>query len=217
MAPAPATFPIDFVADPVCPWCCLGWARLKAALAERPDLAPQIAWRPYQLDPTIPEAGVDRKAYLAAKFGDPARLAEMDARLAEAASEAGLTLRPDEIAVRPNTKAAHRLIRWAQAGGKGPAAAEAIMQAYWSGLKDIGDAEVLADLAAGLGMDRSGVLRRLRTGEDCEAIDREHAAAVRMGVAGVPFMVFANRLAVSGAHPPETLLTAIDKALELAA
>lgn len=206
--------PIDFVADPVCPWCYLGWARLKAALTQRSDLVPTVTWRAYQLDPTIPEAGVDRKAYMAAKFGDPARMAMMSQRLSEAAAEAGLTMRFDDIALRPNTNAAHRLIRWAQAEGKGIAAAEAVMQAYWTDLKDIGDFAVLAELAEGVGMDRAAVLARLRSGEDREAIDQEHAAAARMGVSGVPFTIFANRLAVSGAEPPERLLLAIEKALK---
>jgi predicted DsbA family dithiol-disulfide isomerase len=209
--------PIDFVADPVCPWCYLGWARLKAALAERPDLEPGVTWRAFQLDPTVPAEGVDREAYMAAKFGDPARMAAMRQHLGDAAAEAGLTMRFDDIALRPNTNAAHRLIRWAQAEGKGIAAAEAIMQAYWTDLKDIGDPEVLADLADSIGMDRDGVLARLRSGEDHDLIDQEHQAAARMGISGVPFTVFANRIAVSGAEPPERLLLAIDKALEPAA
>ena len=206
--------PIDFVADPVCPWCYLGWARLKAALAQRPDLEPAVTWRAYQLDPTIPAKGVDRKSYMAAKFGDPARMAAMSQRLNEAAAEAGLTMRFDDIPLRPNTNAAHRLIRWAQAEGKGVEAAEAVMRAYWTELRDIGDPEVLADLAEAIGMDRAGVLARLRSGDDREAVDQEHAAAARMGVSGVPFTIFANRLAVSGAEPPERLLLAIEKALE---
>jgi predicted DsbA family dithiol-disulfide isomerase len=206
--------PIDFVADPVCPWCYLGWARLKTALAERPDLDPQVTWRAYQLDPTIPAEGVERQAYMTAKFGDPARMAAMSERLEDAAREAGLDLKLDDIPIRPNTNAAHRLIRWAQAQGKGPAVGEAVMRAYWTELRDIGDLEVLADIAGAAGMDRGAVLARLGSGEDRETIDREHEAASRMGIAGVPFTVFAGRIAVSGAEPPERLLLAIDEALE---
>jgi predicted DsbA family dithiol-disulfide isomerase len=208
---------IDFIADPVCPWCYLGWARLRTALAMRPDLEAHIIWRPYQLDPTIPEAGIERKAYLAAKFGDTGRWEEMEQRILEAAAEAGLDMRLKEIPVRPNTSAAQRLIRWAQEQGKGDEAAEAVMAAYWSELKDIGDLEVLADVAASIGMDRKTMLARLRSDEDRAAVDQEHAAAVRLGVSGVPFMVFGGRVAVSGAHPPEHLLAAIDKALQFAA
>ncbi|MDB5456190.1 MAG: oxidoreductase, partial [Caulobacter sp.] len=65
---------IDLVADVVCPWCYLGWRRLKTALAARPNVDGRITWRAYQLDPSLPEEGVDRKAYMAAKFKDPARL-----------------------------------------------------------------------------------------------------------------------------------------------
>jgi predicted DsbA family dithiol-disulfide isomerase len=214
---APLPLPSDFVADPVCPWCYLGWARLQAALAQRPDLDARIAWRAYQLDPTIPEGGVERQAYLAAKFGDSGGWAEMEQHILQAAADAGLDMKLNQIPVRPNTAAAQRLIHWAQAEGKGPAAAEAVMAAYWSELKDIGDLEVLAEIAAGLGMDRAAVLERLRSGADREAVDQEHATAVRLGVSGVPFMVFAGRVAVSGAHSPENLLAAIEKAMEPAA
>ena len=65
---------IDVVADVVCPWCYLGWRRVKSAVALRPDLEPLIVWRPYQLDPNLPEQGVDRKAYMAGKFKDPVKL-----------------------------------------------------------------------------------------------------------------------------------------------
>ena len=109
---------IDFIADVVCPWCYIGWRRLEQALAMRPDVTAEILWRPYQLDPTIPEEGVDRRAYMEAKFGsDPDRRKAMLEALNEAASGVGLDLRLADIPISPNTNAAHRLIRWAQGQG----------------------------------------------------------------------------------------------------
>ena len=215
---SPVRIEVDFVADVVCPWCYIGWRRLKQALAMRPGLASAIRWRPYQLNPELPEAGVDRKALMASKFGaDPDRMAPMLERLNEQAAQAGLQLKFDEIEKAPNSNAAHRLIVWAELEGKGEQAAEAVMAAYWTELKDIGDPKVLTEIAAGLGMDRETVARRLREGAGKGFIDDACRSAAASGVQGVPFMIFGGRVAVSGAHAPEQLLQAVDKALELAA
>ena len=108
---------IDVVSDTVCPWCFIGKRRLDRALAMRPDVEAQVFWRPYRLDPSIPKEGVDRKAYLKAKFGDGPRNSAMgDALRSEGAGE-GITFAFDKIAKTPNTLDSHRLIRWA--GGQG--------------------------------------------------------------------------------------------------
>ena len=97
---------IDFIADVVCPWCYLGWRRLEKALAMRPDLNATITWRPYQLDPTLPEEGVDRRNYMAAKFPNTERRAEIGKVLDQAAAEDGITWNLTDIPVSPNTNAA---------------------------------------------------------------------------------------------------------------
>ena len=209
---------IDFIADVVCPWCYIGWRRLEQALAMRPDVAAEVVWRPYQLDPSIPEEGVDRRAYMEAKFGsDPDRRKAMLEALNEAASGVGLDLRLADIPISPNTNAAHRLIRWAQGQGLQQPVLEAVLRAYFVELKDIGDPVVLADLAETAGMERMTVLRLLSEGADKDAVTREHMMAVQGGVTGVPFMIFGGKVAAVGAEAPERLAMAIDKALEMAA
>ena len=209
---------IDFIADVVCPWCYIGWRRLEQALAMRPDVTAEVVWRPYQLDPTIPEEGVDRRAYMEAKFGsDPDRRKAMLEALNEAASGVGLDLRLADIPISPNTNAAHRLIRWAQGQGLQQPVLEAVLRAYFVELKDIGDPVVLADLAETAGMERMTVLRLLSEGADKDAVTREHMMAVQGGVTGVPFMIFGGKVAAVGAEAPERLAMAIDKALEMAA
>ena len=206
---------IDFVADVVCPWCYIGWERLKQTLALRPGLEPTIRWRPYQLNPELPEAGVDRKALMASKFGsDPERMRQMGEHLREQAGAVGLQIRPDEIEKSPNTNAAHRLIVWAGAEGKAAEVAEAVMQAYWTELKDIGDTAVLTEIGAAHGMDREALARRFAEGVGKEFVTRACETATQSGVQGVPFMIFADKVAVSGAYPPDQLVKAIDKALE---
>ena len=206
---------IDFVADVVCPWCYIGWERLKQTLALRPGLEPTIRWRPYQLNPELPEEGVDRKALMAAKFGsDPDRMRQMGDHLREQGAAVGLQIRSDEIEKSPNTNAAHRLIVWAGAEGKAAEVAEAVMHAYWSELKDIGDTGVLTEIGAAHGMDREVLTRRFAEGAGKEFVTRACETAMQSGIQGVPFMIFADKVAVSGAYPPEQLVKAVDKALE---
>lgn len=208
---------IDFIADVVCPWCYLGWRRLEKALALRPDVQATVVWRPYQLDPSIPEEGVDRRAYMAAKFADPVRRDAMLEALNNAAAEDGIELKLTDIPISPNTNAAHRLIRWAQGQGLQEPVLEAVLRAYFTELKDIGDPLVLADIAESAGMDRMTVLKLLSEGADKDVIGHEHMMAVRAGVSGVPFMIFGGKVAAAGAESPERLAIAIDKALEMAA
>jgi predicted DsbA family dithiol-disulfide isomerase len=183
----------------------------------RPDVQAQIVWRPYQLDPSIPEEGTDRKAYMAAKFRDPERMKAMNEALRDAAAEEGLDLKLADIPISPNTNAAHRLIRWAQGQGLQEKVLEGVLRAYFTDLKDIGDPVVLADIAEANGMDRMTVLKLLSEGADKDTIGREHMMAVQAGVTGVPFMIFGGKVAAVGAEAPERLVMAIDKALEMAA
>lgn len=209
---------VDFVADVVCPWCYIGFRNLMRTLELRPELAPVFRWRPYQLNPELPEDGVDRKALMEAKFGsDPDRTARMQAALDVQAAAAGLDLKFDQLEKSPNTNAAHRLIVWAELEGKGPEAAEAVMHAYWTELRDIGDPQVLTDIAAGLGLDRDAVARRYREGSGKDFVNQACETAARAGIQGVPFMIFADKIAVSGAHAPDQLVQAVDKAREAAA
>lgn len=208
---------IDFIADVVCPWCYLGWRRLEKALALRPQLEATVVWRPYQLDPSLPEEGVDRKAYYAARFPDPERRDAIGKVLNEAAAEDGIVWNLADIPVSPNTNAAHRLIRWAQGAGRQDAVLEAVLAAYFTELKDIGDPVVLADIGAAHGMDRTLILKLFSEDADKDAITREYILAARAGVSGVPFMIFDGKVAVGGAESPERIAEAIDKALELAA
>src|SRR5215472_15463808 len=104
-AAAKVPFQVDFVGDVVCPWCYLGWTRLKAALAARPELPAQVFWRPFQLQFDIPEQGLPYAEFMAGLFPDPDRRRQMDQRLADMGAADGLEFRFDRIAFRPNTNA----------------------------------------------------------------------------------------------------------------
>ena len=204
---------IDLVADVVCPWCYLGWRRVKSAVALRPDVEPLVVWRPYQLDPSLPEQGLDRKAYLAGKFKDALKLKAVHTALVEAGAEESIVFNFDAIALSPNTSAAHRLIRWARGAGRQDAVVEGVFAAYFTEGRDIGDPQVLADVGQAAGLDPVVILRLLSEGADKDVVAREHAMAVQGGVTGVPLAIFGGKLAVVGAESRETIAEAIDRAL----
>src|SRR5687768_14475432 len=95
---------IDIVSDVVCPWCFIGKRRIEATLAAAPgDLSPFIGWRPFQLNPDMPPEGLDRKAYLAAKFGGEERADRMYQSVREAGKTIGIDFQFEAIKRTPNT------------------------------------------------------------------------------------------------------------------
>ena len=201
---------IDVVADVICPWCFLGKRRLDKALAQLPDIRVEVVNRPFFLDPTIPAEGLDRHKYMADKFGE-ARLATIHKPLEEMGAKDGVPYHFDRITRTPNPLDAHRLIRWAQQAGKQAEVVEALFCAYWSDGKDIGDADVLSQIAQSCGMDGNEVARLLSTGVDAEAVLDEVRKAYALGVQGVPTFIINNKYGISGAQEVGTLAEAIKK------
>jgi predicted DsbA family dithiol-disulfide isomerase len=205
---------IDVVSDTVCPWCFIGKRRLARALEMRPEVAFDVQWRPYQLDPGVPREGSDRADYMRAKFGDGPRLQEMsDALTAEGLRE-GIEFAFSKIERRPNTLDSHRLIRWGASAGLQDAIVERLFAAYFLEGRDIGDAAVLEFLAAEVGMDSLQVAELLAENADRAAVEREARLAGEMGITGVPTFIFASKFVISGAREPELLVRVIDRALE---
>lgn len=202
---------LDFLADPVCPWCLIGKARLDAALAARPGHPFLRAWHPFQLNPDMPREGADRAAWLEARFGGRREAAAACARVDAAAAEAGIAIPWERIRRIPNTVDAHRLIHWAGIEGRQEAVVTALFAAYWQEGRDIGDADVLADLADGAGLD-AAVIRRLLRGEaDADEIRRREAHARARGATAVPTFVIADRHVVPGAQATDLWLRLIDE------
>ena len=208
---------IDVISDTVCPWCFIGKRRLMRAMEQRPGIAFDVKWRPYRLDPTVPRGGMDRQAYMRAKFGDdPMRIVKMHKLIAAEGARDGIEFDFAAIRRRPDTLDSHRLIRWAEATGAQDDVVERLFIAYFENGEDIGDIRVLADIADICGMDGIEVAQMLESDTDIALVEREDQIAHEMGVTGVPAMIFANRLAVSGAREPELLLSVIDRVTEIA-
>lgn len=202
---------LDILSDPICPWCFIGWTNLARALEARPDHPFAIEWHPFQLNPDMPRAGMDRRAYLETKFGGRDRAVTAYLPVHQNAEAAGLDLKLDLIERTPNTLDAHRLIHWAGIEGRQTPVTIALFRAYFQDGKDIGDVDVLADIAAGAGLDRAMIAQLLAGDADVENTRARDAHARASGVTGVPTFVVANQHVVPGAQPPDLWLKVIDE------
>ncbi len=204
---------IDIYSDVVCPWCFIGKRRLEEALeiAGYRDRA-QISWRPFQLNPTMPMSGLDRRTYLDAKFGGAEARQAIEARVAKAGETAGIVFAFDRIERTPNTFEAHRLMWLAQQQGKQGELAEALFHAYFSEGRDIGNGQTLVEIATEAGLDRAEVQRLLASDQGVEEVRGEERAGHRLGIRGVPYFVLNGTYAISGAQSPGIFVSALQKA-----
>lgn len=205
---------LDIVSDPICPWCYIGKALLDRALAERPDHPFVIEWHPFQLNPDMPREGMDRRAYLEAKFGGKEAAVAAYQPVAEKAREAGVEIDFEAMQRTPNTLDAHRLIHWAGIEGKQEAVAMALFAAYFTQGRDIGDAEVLTDIADSAGMDGAVVAKLLASDADEGDIRARDAQFREMGISSVPTYIVAAQHAVPGAQDPALWLKVMDEIVQ---
>ena len=204
---------IDVVSDVVCPWCYMGKRRLEAALATRNDIAAEIRWRPFFLDPTVPRAGKPRIDYITGKFGGVDKLTPAHHRLTGLGKDAGLDFPFHKIDVQPHTLDAPRLIGWATAEGKADALVESLFADFFVNGVNLADRTALAAAAARAGMDAAQVSADLASDKDEEIVAKQAQAASASGIGGVPFFVFGGKVALSGAQEAEVISSAIDQAL----
>lgn len=216
------TLDIDLVSDFVCPWCFLGKFRLDKAIAafgaSRPDVALRVNWLPFFLNPDTPAAGEPYRPFLEAKFGGRRGADEVLAQVAAAAAPDGLQFAFERIRTRPNTLGAHRLSYRAQSLGYRPdqvaSLANALFEAHFQQGRDIGDIDVLADLAVAVGDRRDAVTSYLGSDRDAATVKRMAAQIQQQGVTGVPFFIFNRKLAISGAQSVAALGAALLQACD---
>lgn len=204
---------IDIVSDTICPWCFIGKRKLEAALSSRPEVEVQIGWRPFQLNPEMPRAGMSRDAYLAAKFGGRERAGRIYDHIRQAGADLGIEFHFERIARTPSTLDSHRLIRWAGSAGVQNAVVEKLFEAYFVYGEDVSDAAVLTRIAAESGMDEALVADLLRRDADLELVRKEDAMARSMGINGVPCFIIDRQYAVSGAQDVPVFHKVFDLAL----
>jgi predicted DsbA family dithiol-disulfide isomerase len=207
------TLKIDVFTDVVCPWCIVGSARLDKAIAALPDdIDVVVENHPYYLDPDTPAEGVVVADMLREKYGkEPS---EMWERVESEARKAGVEL---DLSQQPRmfpTKKAHTITRLAKPMGNQHELANAIANAYFLEHRQINDDNVLADIAVEYGFDRGDALDAMNDENELAITEQLAMDAAAQGIRGVPFFVFGEKYALSGAQPDEVFERALAQTID---
>lgn len=197
--------PINVTSDFICPWCYIGEKRLARALERLPnDLEVQLQWLPFELNPDMPPAGMDRHTYLSRKFGSLELVQAIQDRLVAAGRDDGVSFNYDALKRTPNTFLAHRVSWLAQREGRQRAFVEATLRAYFTDGRDIGSRDALIEIGSGIGLDRDTVTVFVSSDEGAPSVRALERSALESGVRGVPYFDVAGTPIV-GAQPADTI------------
>ncbi|MBR7887845.1 DsbA family oxidoreductase [Marinomonas sp. A79] len=201
---------IDIMADVVCPWCYLGYTRLKQAIEQLgDDYRIDIRWQPFELHPDMPKNGANRETYLTERFGSPERLNEATHALQQVGIEAGLQFNFSEKGRLPNTKLAHQFILAATKVNLATPFVLATFRAYFTDGKDIGLTSVLEEIATGVGMQKADVEYALSS--NAQRLTEKKLAHLRsIDINSVPTYVINDKFMIQGAHDPESFLKVLN-------
>ncbi len=209
---------VEIYSDIACPWCYIGERRFARALSAFPQADEvEVVFRPYQLDPSLPDTPRSLKDRLEEKFGP--RLDATLQRTASTAAQEGLDLRFDE-AQAVNTLTAHRLLHLAEreyGAEVQRALAEKLFEAHFTNGGNVADPELLTDLAVAAGLERERAAAYLASDEGLHEVRNEITRAQRLGIRAVPTFVFDGRTAVQGAQPTSAFLKMLEETQQKAA
>lgn len=225
---SPQRLTIDIWSDVMCPWCLIGYGQLTKALAElEGEIAAEIRWRPFELNPQMPPEGEEQEAHLQRKYGRPAEEgARLRGQMKAIAEGAGVSLSwegaDDEGGEAPpammwNTRDCHKLLTFAleQAGPQVQTALKlALFRAHFNERRNLGDRAVLLDIAAGAGLHREAAKAALDDAELEARVLAEEAQAWDMNISGVPAMIVEGKFLIPGAQAPEVYVNALRRVAE---
>jgi predicted DsbA family dithiol-disulfide isomerase len=206
---------VDIWSDVVCPWCYVGKARFEKALSAHPRRDEvEVVYHAYELDPEFPRdlSGETNLKMLSRKFGlTPEQARQADGQVGDLARAEGLGF----DAERPvgNTFDLHRVIQLGLAEGVQREVVGAVNEAYFARAQQVFDPAVLAEVAAGAGLDPAAVTALLVGDGYADEVRKDEIQARELGISGVPFFVFDMSLGVPGAQPAELFARALDQAL----
>jgi predicted DsbA family dithiol-disulfide isomerase len=220
----PRKLTIDIWSDVMCPWCLVGWGNLRQALDRlEGEIAADIRWHAFELNPDMPAEGEERTAHIARKYGRTLEQSkEVQGQMRSAAQSAGVSLdyegeEPAPDAMMWNTFEAHKLLTWAGEthGYKRQTALElALFTAHFNQRRRIGERVVLLDIAEETGFDRAAAESALDSEEIARKTRAEERAAWDLNISGVPAMVLAGKFLIPGAQPPEAYVDALRRVAE---
>lgn len=210
---------IDIYSDVMCPWCLIGYGQLTKALAElEGEIAAEIRWRPFELNPDMPPQGEEQEAHLQRKYRRPAEEgARLRGQMKAIAEGAGVSLSWEGEGDAPaammwNTRDCHKLLAFAleQAGPQAQTALKlALFGAHFNHRRNLGDRAVLLDIAAENGLHREAAKAALDDPGLEARVLAEEAQAWDMNISGVPAMIVNSKFLIPGAQAPEVYVNAL--------
>lgn len=199
--------------DTICGWCYIGKERLKQALREVGGNGIKVTNLPFQLNPDMPMEGMDRIQYIKKKFGSIENAKPMYDNMILQGQQENLEIKLDKIKKTPNTVKSHLLIDYAKLNKVENEIMDSIFESYFFKAKDIGDENVLLEIAKKHDLDIKGLEKFITQKENLQKIDKLDTIAKQMGISGVPFYIFNDKISISGAETVENLTKAINKSL----
>ena len=201
---------IKVISDTICPWCYIGKKQLEKAINKIDNIEFDISYKPFQLDPTMPTGGVDRKRYIDRKFGkDTAK--EVGNKIREAGKPVGIEFNYENIIKTPNTLNSHRILKWAEKESKQEEALELLFYSYFTEGIDIGNNEELVKIAKKLGLNPKKIEKNLVSDIDIKEIELEEWSYRDLGIAGVPTYILEDNMIITGSQSSETFVNVFNK------
>jgi len=201
---------IKVISDTICPWCYIGKKQLEKAINKIDNIEFDISYKPFQLDPTMPTDGVDRKRYIDRKFGEDTAK-EVGNKIKEAGKLVGIEFNYENITKTPNTLNSHRILKWAEKENKQEEALELLFYSYFTEGRDIGNNEELVKIAKKLGLNPKKIEKNLVSDIDIKEIELEEWSYRDLGIAGVPTYILEDNMIITGSQSSETFINVFNK------
>ncbi len=206
---------IAIYSDVVCPWCYIGKKRLEDAISIRkkshPDDKIEIEWRAFQLNPDLAPEGEDRILHMTRKFGSMDRVKMMVQRVADIANSENLPFLLEQKGHQPNTFLLHALIRKAKEYGKDSILSEIFFRKFFAEGKNLSDTNIILESLREAGIQEDDFYSIKENTILLQEVREEEQKGRELGVSGVPFFVFNEKYAVSGAQESNLFLQVFDR------
>ena len=196
---------IKVVSDTICPWCYIGKRNFDKALSLVPDVDVKFIYSTFQLNPVFPKEGVNRREYISRKFNND-HYSSMKERIKSEALKSGISIINNNLDIIPNTFNSHRLIYWSKEENCHLETVEMIFKSYFEESKDIGDINVLLDIAKKVGMDYKKIRNKFENDDDSSTIINEEQSNRENGVMGVPSYIIDDGITLTGSQPVNSIV-----------
>ena len=202
---------LDIFSDTVCPWCYIGKKRLENALNKYKNLKIKQTWRPFQLNPGMPPDGMDRQEYLISKFGSSDAAKTVYENIYEEGVKEGINFNFDLIEVTPNSFNSHRLLALAYNTNIQEKVLDDLFESYFLHGKDIGDPNILLQIAIKHNIDAEDFKSYLSDQENIEPLANEEIQAKKMGIKSIPTYIVNKQIVINGAQTSENFELIFEK------